>query len=128
MGYLTETLELDQVPCQQAHRSKDVCVRYDEQSILVNDGSSFEMGTPHGLSGGGLWALPLPRAGAIWSPEDAMLIGIERSWLEHSRIVFCTQMQHWLRLVADDYPDLKDLVDGHLRQSTGSELHVEFES
>ncbi|HLE05263.1 MAG TPA: hypothetical protein VI729_11715, partial [Anaerolineales bacterium] len=72
------------------------------------------MGTPHGMSGGALWTLPLTRKGALWIPEETAFIGIERSWLPNSRIVFCTQVQHWLRLVANDYEDLGHVIDEHL--------------
>ncbi|MEN6468215.1 MAG: hypothetical protein ABFD45_04595 [Smithella sp.] len=68
------------------------------------------MPEPFGLSGGGLWALPITQQGELWTPDNAMLIGIEKSWFSKSQMVRCTQMQHWLRCVANDYPDLEKII------------------
>ena len=51
----------------------------------------------------------------LWRPSDTTLIGIERGWLKNSSCVCCTQIQHWLTLVAYDYPDLKEIIDESLR-------------
>ncbi len=104
IGYLTET----RMPNQQRDDSMEILVDY-ERPLGRN------MPKPHGISGGGLWALPLADRAELWNADDTTLIGIEKSWLETSNCVRCTQIQHWLKLVANDFPDLAKIVHEYLQ-------------
>jgi hypothetical protein len=42
----------------------------------------------------------------LWSPEAVRLIGSETSWWEPGRWLRGTQIQHWLRMVTEDLPEL----------------------
>jgi len=117
MGYLTETIALEEVK-HDTVVSRDISIAYDDVGVLVDRQPSFKMPGPYGISGGGLWALPITPKGDLWNPEDTMLIGIDRSWLESTRTVLCTQVQHWLRLVARDYSDLNQYIDDYLDSFT----------
>lgn len=113
IGYLTEIRKASELACQH-DESRDIFIDYDLNSVFVEKQPGMAMPKPGGLSGGGLWALPINYQAELWRPNDTMLIGIERSWLENSSSVRCTQIQHWLRCVADDYPDLREIVDEYL--------------
>jgi hypothetical protein len=115
IGYLTET----RLPNQQRDDSMDILVDYELTSVFVERPLGWHMPKPHGISGGGLWALPLTSRMELWNPDDTTLIGIEKSWLETSNCVRCTQIQHWLKLVANDFPDLGEIVDEHLQSRKG---------
>jgi hypothetical protein len=68
-----------------------------------------------GLSGSGLWA-PNLRSGAPWSPESARLVGVQHEALDAGRWVRGTRISHWLRPLADLYPDLRADVEHALAQ------------
>jgi hypothetical protein len=62
---------------------------------------------PYGMSGGGLWQCFEPTADdALWSPEKLRLIAIQSSWPRQGDHLKTIQVIHWLRLVADTYPEL----------------------
>ncbi len=120
MGYLTETIDPKSVNKDAKDVSRDIFIDYDEMSVLVDQQDQFKMPEPYGISGGGLWALPKLPKGRLWSPNGTVLIGIERSWLERSRIAICTQMQFWLRLIAQEYSDLTSCINDHLKLQTAT--------
>jgi len=111
IGYLTET----RIPNRSKDDSMDILVDYELSSVFVERSVRQTMPKPHGISGGGLWALPIIDQAKLWSPEDTTLIGIEKSWLETSNRVRCTQIQHWLKLVANDFPELAEIVDEYIQ-------------
>jgi len=123
LGYLTETRNLKAAQYEDVDESRDIHVDYDKRAVFVQNQSVVSMPEPYGISGGGLWGLPTMGQGMLWTPENAMLIGIDRSWMKHSRVAFCTQIQHWLRLVASDYPDLIPLIDDHLHRYARNKGH-----
>lgn len=88
----------------------DIGLEYRDSALVARDGSQMPTPKPHGLSGAGVWSFPPPRKSGVWSPSDSMLLGIQRSWLQHSHIVVCTQVQHWLRLIAEKCPDLASAI------------------
>ena len=118
IGYLTE-IKMDKEP---DGKSKDIYIDYELTSVFVEKQLGMEMPEPFGLSGGGLWALPIIDQTKLWRPSDTTLIGIERSWLKESSCVCCTQIQHWLKLVANDYPDLTEIIDEFLRAKGDSDI------
>lgn len=67
--------------------------------------------TPIGMSGGGLWETDYKDAG-LWSPDKARIIGIQSSWNSGNKNFFRhlrgVQIKHWLKLVYDEYPDLRE--------------------
>jgi hypothetical protein len=113
IGYLTETKIINELKCDY-DESTDIFVDYELNSIFVEKQIDKKMPEPYGLSGGGLWALPITQEGALWTPDNTMLIGIEKSWISSLQMVRCTQMQHWLRFVAEDYPDLRNIIEKYL--------------
>ena len=113
IGYLTETKKLNDMEYKH-DKSTDVFIDYEQNSVFVENQEVIQMPEPHGLSGGGLWALPITQGGAIWAPQETMLIGIERS-RKSPNILCCTQIQHWLMSVAEGYSDLRETIHCYLQ-------------
>jgi hypothetical protein len=70
------------------------------------DGWLKTLPTAPGMSGCGIW-LVMHRDGSIWVPDKMRMVAIQHSWHEGERWLRGTQIQHWLRMVADDLPDLR---------------------
>jgi hypothetical protein len=113
IGYLTETKKLNELKCNYDELT-DIVVDYEPKSIFVEKQTGITMPQPFGLSGGGLWALPITQQEKLWTPNNTMLIGIKNSWVEMSNIVRCIQIQYWLKCVAADYPDLEKIIAEYL--------------
>ncbi len=114
LGYLTETIKPKDVNYDAKDVSRDIFIDYDEIGVLVGKEDEFKIPHPRGISGGGLWALPETPQGHLWRPQATVLIGIDRSVLKLSPIVVCTQMQHWLSLIAEEYSDLTPCINDHM--------------
>ena len=68
--------------------------------------------TAEGYSGGGIWDWDFDPEG-LWQPTDAVLFGIQSSWNSTKRYLRAIQIQHWLRLIYEDYSDLQSTLDKH---------------
>jgi hypothetical protein len=72
---------------------------------------------PAGLiDGGGVWKSSSFRESLIWVPETP-LVGIGRSYDPKRSRLATTPIEHWLTLVAQDFPDLREEIDSHLQTS-----------
>jgi hypothetical protein len=72
----------------------------------------------HGASGGGIWICEKPGT-SLWSPDESKLVAIVRSTLD-GEWVRGTQIQHWLRMVAEDVPELHVETEAFLRDVRAS--------
>lgn len=66
---------------------------------------------PFGQSGGGHWlrnAITSPTQ--LWSPDSLHLFAIQSSWPKRGTFLKAIQIIHWLRLVADTYPNLRPML------------------
>ena len=61
---------------------------------------------PRGLSGGGLWQGSQTKV-ELWNAEGVQLFGIQSRWNEEEKYVRGCQIIHWLRLLHEQYPDLR---------------------
>src|SRR5262249_42905360 len=105
-GLLTLTIATDRR--QSPHRPDvDLGVEYPP-----HDGSLDAAGlpVPPGASGGGFWVFPRFENGRIWSPEAFKLIGICRGWSKQNHELVATRIDHWMTLVAGDFPDTRPLI------------------
>lgn len=103
-----------------ADRGRDVFVQFVEriEGPLPN---GWERKVPEapGLSGCGFYRKD-PRS-SMWSPADSRLVAIQRS--EHSlvrdgvrrRLLRATLIEHWLRMLATDLPELAGEIETALR-------------
>lgn len=64
--------------------------------------------SPVGMSGGGLWDYQVDDREKLWTPEESYLVGIQSAWDEENRLLKVIQIQHWLKLVYDNYEDLQE--------------------
>lgn len=77
------------------------------------DGSLDNSGlpAPPGVSGGGVWQVPIFGEDEIWALERARFIGVARSWLRSERELFAVRVEHWLNLVRKDKTELTLQID-----------------
>lgn len=63
----------------------------------------------HGMSGGGYYNWGTFPKDGLWSPGSMRLYAIQSSWCDRptNPYVRATQIVYWLKLVADNYPDLR---------------------
>lgn len=59
---------------------------------------------PRGISGGGIWTMRSTNS-PVWSPESAVLVGIETGWRAASRLIIGNQIQHAIAVVAKQARD-----------------------
>jgi hypothetical protein len=64
---------------------------------------------PAGISGGGIWFIPLLPMGEICSAQKYKLVGINRAYLKNT--VLGIRMYHWLKLVLSDHPELRESIE-----------------
>lgn len=69
-----------------------------------------------GLSGSGLWTVK-PKKDAIWSPDHAQLVAVQRSWSENKRYLRGTLVREWLKMLREDIPSLASKIDPILATS-----------
>jgi hypothetical protein len=102
MGYMT-------IPVERSDIDQDV------ELVLDYSGAEWPLPIPKGMSGGGVWSVQTALAPLVWAPANSRLVGITKSWLESSRHLLAVKVEHWLRLVSCDFPDLRDTIDEILR-------------
>lgn len=66
---------------------------------------------PHGVSGGGVWLFPGFADHLVWSPERARLVGIAKSWWKDCREEVALRVECWLKLVANQIPEVGEEVE-----------------
>jgi len=93
----------------------DIAIEYPS-----HDGSLDDVGLPKpfGLSGGGVWLFPRFDESQIWSAEKATLVGIDRGWWRQDREASATRVEWWLRLVADDFSNAREVIEACLAAAT----------
>ncbi|VWC77590.1 hypothetical protein BLA39750_00986 [Burkholderia lata] len=64
---------------------RELDVTREPEATLLRD--------PRGISGGGIWTMRSVDS-PIWSPESAVLVGIETGWRPVSRLIVGNQIQH----------------------------------
>jgi hypothetical protein len=81
--------------------SPDVDLFLNYTRDLATDGNVAPMRQidPHGLSGGGVWSVPVLSQGSVWSPANATLVAVQSSVESDKwRYLRATRIEHWLRL------------------------------
>ena len=75
-------------------------------------GNVYSMPEAPGLSGGGVWTLN--STAPNWQPENIQFVGIEYSQKTSGtpyRLLRAYKAQEWLRMVAEDLPELAPLIE-----------------
>lgn len=123
IGYLTGPLMESEWPdVPDSDPTKHICLEYPSAPAQeLESGKSRNLPHPGGMSGGGLWDCGF-EDGVLWTKESAKLIGIQSGWYEDLRYVLAVQIIHWLRLIYNDYQELRQIMEGHFPElSTNSD-------
>jgi hypothetical protein len=115
LGYGCEPIEPSRWPAigvaeDTFDEGRDIVVEYSHDTIDFGRKLDVPPGVPDpfGMSGGGIWqrTVAVP-ADEIWTAEGLCLFGIQSSWLDKKGYLKAVQIIHWLKLVADEYPELR---------------------
>ena len=91
-----------------ARPDRDIFLHYGRDVMYDNSGNRVPVIDPRGMSGGGIWRVPLDSDGSLWSPNQSRLVGIQTSMeSEGWKWLHGVQIRCWLRLVWDTYPILR---------------------
>jgi hypothetical protein len=90
---------------------KDDDLRVDYHEAAEIDGTKVSLPHPGGLSGGGIWFLRDVTLEELWSPANNRLVGIITTYVESSHEVIGLRMYHWLNLLLQDHPELKEEIE-----------------
>jgi hypothetical protein len=117
LSYATNPLPLAEWP-----RPKSTVIEYrPETHRMLRYAEGVELGSgvavglikPHGMSGGGIWVVPLrleEGPAVLWSPMSARLAGIQTGVLaERGALVGCS-MTPWIDLVVTKFPELREAL------------------
>lgn len=104
--FATHTPDATEQP-SDAKPARDIFLAYPDEGLLGPNGPMRGISAP-GLSGAGVWTAQTGKQG-VWSPDHCKLIAIENSWLRW-KYVKCSQVQHFLLLVADSVPELAPTI------------------
>lgn len=99
---------------QHGNADYDLFLRFPRDPAVNErvDGTRARPPEPPGMSGGGIWSIDY--GSPIWLPDNSRLVGIEQSWNEAAQWIRGTRIEHWLGLVAEDFPELRTEVQHHL--------------
>jgi hypothetical protein len=95
------------------HPDIDVFLEYPNECFDVEPNGVTSVATlphPGGMSGGGVWDQGFAQPDGLWTPRDCKLFAIQSSWNESKRYLRATQIRHWIDLIREDYPDLRDAL------------------
>ncbi len=89
--------------------SKDV-LNLDATTGYMAGAKGFR--SPKGFSGGGLWGQRDLGAieGLIYAGSRYRLFGLDYAWSSTRREAFCVPIRYWVKLVYDNYPDLRAII------------------
>lgn len=81
-----------------ADNEVDIFYEYPQQALRFEDNKDIRLESPSGFSGGGIWDQGFETR-QVWSPDSALLFGVQSSWCPSQRYARGIQIIHWLRLV-----------------------------
>ncbi len=118
--YLSVTIPVRQWPTEGTNRKpeegRDVFVDYDPgnmsvslpNTVDIDPAASLQCPRLQGMSGSGIWLLE-SKDDVIWRP-NAKLIGIQYSVHQPNKWMRGSLIHTWLRLVAEQYPELSEQI------------------
>lgn len=127
--YPGSVLHIDEWPsvpdgAREPDPSIDVFLRYKQEVIQTRVSTNRKgertvtndtLPDVDGMSGGGLWQSWQPAATvSLLFPEHQELFAIQHHWYPPGSYVRATQIRHLLELVAENYEDLKPIINDHL--------------
>jgi hypothetical protein len=109
LGLLTLTATQDSIP-NFVDSKLNIVLRYPEQGAVGEQSLPLSLPDPHGISGGSIWVYDPNLANPLIGVHNARLVGIQSSWSETKRIAIGNRIVNLLRLLARDYPDIRDIL------------------
>ena len=93
----------------------DIFARYSTRVVEgpLPDGRVARLPGAQGLSGSAFWRIDAGKHG-IWTLDDVKFVGIQHQWCPEAEWFRATKVCHWLRLVADDHPELRPEIEAVL--------------
>ena len=88
----------------------DIILQYPDEAKYGEEGGAFELPQPNGMSGGSIWIYKEDISNPLSVSDNAYLIGIQKSWSRQNRVVIGNKIKYFLKLIAQDYPDLKEII------------------
>jgi len=78
----------------------DIYLEYDPRKIHdVNTDNILPDIRPQGMSGCGVFEVPIERKNKIWSPSDIKLIGIQSSYYPRNKLLKATKIEHLFEIL-----------------------------
>jgi hypothetical protein len=93
------------------NREVDIVLVYPERVTVDEQLDLQSIPNPIGISGGSMWIYDPNLANPLVGVHNARLVGIQKSWFEPKRIAIGNKVINLLRLIARDYPDVKDILN-----------------
>lgn len=94
----------------QFDKNKDIVLRYSKDLNLDRNFCQTSPIDPRGMSGCGIWSVPLESHDKVWNPNSAKLIGIQSTMSTEWSWLRGVQIQAWIKLVWDCCPDLHKFI------------------
>lgn len=110
LGLLTVAGTGNTVP-KRMEASIDIMLAYPEQAPSGAETQGYSAPDPEGVSGGGIWIYNPNLASLVTGSHDARFIGIQKSWFRQKRLVLGNKVISFLRLLARDYPDVRETLN-----------------
>lgn len=66
----------------------------------------------HGMSGCGIWYVPIPNGIDAWAKADVRLVGIQTAWCRHEYYKG-TAINHALSMIREWFPEVRSAMDLH---------------
>jgi hypothetical protein len=97
---------------KDADPNLEIEVDYPKQVQEIDRAAPTRLPDAPGLSGGGLWESNPGPLGEIWGGHKVRLLGINTVWDRHGRWLRANRVANHLKLIASDYPHLRDHLAG----------------
>ena len=104
VGYLT-------LPTNQRDIEDDVELWLEYEKTAMGNNGEVTLTAPHGMSGGGIWRVQNPPLSELFDPAACPFVGIVRGYRQREKALIGVQVQHWLDLVAEDFPELRQKIE-----------------
>jgi hypothetical protein len=109
LGLLTLVATDDSIP-DFVNSEVEMVLIYPGQVTLGDQLQLQRIPDPAGISGGSMWIYDPNLANPLVGVHNARLVGIQKSWFKPNRIAIGNKVINLLRLIARDYPDLRDIL------------------
>lgn len=109
IGYLTGTLDVSEIEARfKPHAANDTFLAWPrDEDRNAPEGWLRRAPNAKGISGAGVWMIG--NSADIWMPTSSRMVAVEHSWVEGAWLRG-TQVQHWLRMLVEDVPDVAGAV------------------